>query len=148
MAAVPITNIPDPSSLSDSQLLRHIFTSVTRMEATLSAQQTRIKELEDTVDTLTKDVYFLKNQVNRRDQADHGLNVRISGFAYTDEEKTANDSKYLPKKVYERLLQPILLHAKSVNLIDKVPIVSNVVSSCYRLRANSALTGTSRPLLC
>ena len=66
MASVPITDIPDPSALSDSQLLRHIFSSVTRMENTLNAQQKRIKELEDTVDTLSKDVLNLKNLVNRK----------------------------------------------------------------------------------
>ena len=145
MAAIPVVDIPDPSLLSDSQLLRHIFASVTRMESTLAAQQQKIVKLEGEVTTLNKKVFQLENLVNQREQELRGLTVRVAGLSFTDEEKSSVDSKYLAKKVYDRVLQPLLTQAKASNIIDKVPGLTNTISECYRLRSNSALTGTATP---
>ena len=144
MAACPVVDIPDPSLLSDSQLLRHIFASVTRMESTLTAQQQKIEKLEGEVSTLNKKVFQLENLVNQREQELRGLTVRIAGVSFTDEEKGA-DSKFLAKKIYDRVLQPLLIQAKANNLIDKVPSLAGTISDCHRLRSNSALTGTASP---
>ena len=145
MAAIPVVDIPDPSLLSDSQLVRHIFASVNRMESTLSAQQQKIEKLEGEVNTLNKKVFQLENLVNQREQELRGLTVRIAGLPFTDEEKSANDGKFLAKKTYERILQPLLTQAKASKFIDKIPGLANTISECYCLRSNSALTGTASP---
>ena len=128
MAACSVVDIPDPSQLSDSQLLRHIFASVSRMEETLTAQQTKITTLEGEVSTLNKKVYQLENMLNLREQERRGLTIRVSGLPFMEEEKAATDSKFLSKKVYERILQPLLVQAKASNFIDKIPLDSTAPS--------------------
>ncbi len=145
MAAVPVTDISDPSELSDSQLLRHIFASVKRMEAANTAQQEKIAKLESEVSMLNKKVYQLENTINLREQELKSLTVRVTGLPFTDEEKATTDGKYLCKKVYDRIVQPLLIQAKSANFIDRVPTMANAISDCYRLCANSAITGTASP---
>ncbi len=71
--------------------------------------------------------------------------VRIIGFPLTEEEKASSDPKYLPKKIYDRLLSPIFNHARSTNQIDRTPQLTTAVESCFRARATSSLTGTARP---
>ncbi len=145
MAAIPVTDIPDPSLLSDSQLLRHIFASVTRMETALREQQGKIVKLEEEVSTLNKKVFQLENTVNLREQELRGLTVRVTGLPFTDEEKSSTDAKYLTKKVYDRIIHPLLQQAKSSNIIDRVPTAPNAISECFRLRAHSSITGTASP---
>ena len=145
MAAIPVVDIPDPSQLTDSQLLRHIFASVTRMESTLTAQQKKIETLEGEVSTLNKKVFQLKNLLNLREQECRGLSIRVSGLPFTEEEKAATDGRFLSKKVFERILQPLLVQAKASNYIDKVPGLTTTITECYRLRSGSALTATARP---
>jgi hypothetical protein len=90
-------------------------------------------------------VYELQNVVNTREQELRGLSVRISGMPYTDEEKAATDGKFLSKKVYDKLLLPILNSAKSKNHIERIPSLASTIQHCYRVGATAARTGTGAP---
>jgi predicted RNase H-like nuclease (RuvC/YqgF family) len=128
--------------LSLEEMVRHIYNTTNRMEATLADQQTRINACETNVQVLNRQVYDLQNVVNLREQELRGLTIRINGFPYTDEEKTS-DSKALSKRVYDRILFPMLNYAKSRNEINKVPTINNTISSCYRVGLASAKTNTA-----
>ena len=122
-----------------------ILESQKRVEATVTEQVAKVLELENEGKELKSQVYVLQNTVNRSEQDKRKCSVRISGIHFTEEEKTTVDPKFLAKKVYDKLLFPLLTYAKAKNLVDKVPKVDNVIESCYRLRANEALTGTAAP---
>lgn len=138
-------DLPDPSVLPDSLVLREILATVKRTESSLKEYQDRVVALEKTVDTLNKQVYDLQNTVNLREQQLRNKTVRITGFAFTEEEKSSTDPRYLAKKVHEKLLSPILNHAKSSGQIDRVPTHTTAVESCFRVKSSSSLTGTARP---
>ncbi len=140
-----ITNIPDPSLLSTAEMFRAILESQKRVEATVTEQVAKVIELEKEVKVLKSQVYALQNSVNRNEQEQRKLSVRITGVPFTEEEKAMVDGKFLSKKVYDKLLLPLLTSAKAKNLVDRVPKADNVIETCYRLRANVALTGTASP---
>jgi hypothetical protein len=126
------------------EMVRHIYASTNRMEAILSYQQVRVTNCETNVQLLNRQVYDLQNIVNLREQELRGLSIRINGFPYTEEEKTA-DNKSLMKRVYDRILLPMLNYAKSRNEIDKVPSITNTIASCYRVGPAAAKTNTANP---
>jgi hypothetical protein len=131
-------------NLSLEEMVRHIYASTNRMEAILSEQQVRVTNCETNVQLLNRQVYDLQNIVNLREQEARGLSIRINGFPFTDEEKTS-DSKFLMKKVYDRILLPMLNYAKSRNEIDKVPTINSTIVSCYRVGPVAARTNTASP---
>ncbi len=137
-------DLPDPANLSLEEMVKHIYVTVNKIDAKQTAQEARIVKLESDVTVLKQQVHSLKNIVNRREQESRGLSVRISGFPYTDEEKGSTDSKYLAKKLHERVIQHLLNQAKLKNYIDRVPALDKTISSCHRLRTNSP-TGTASP---
>jgi hypothetical protein len=88
----------------------------------------------------------LKITVNNREQELRSNAVRSNGFPVTEEEKTANDSKHLAKKIYAKILCPILNAAKiKGHLIEKVPTVENAIVDCYRI--GSPTIGSTSPII-
>lgn len=138
-------NLPDPSVLPDSMLLQEILATVRRTEKSVTEFQERVVKLEKAVDDLNKQVYDLQNIMNLREQQLRSRTVRVTGVPFTDEEKSSVDPKFLAKKVHEKLLLPILNQAKSAGQIERTPTHTTAVESCFRVRANTALTGTARP---
>jgi hypothetical protein len=78
-------------------------------------------------------VYDLQNIVNTREQELKSLSVRVTGFPFTEEEKASTDGKFLAKKIYDRILLPVLNQAKTKNHIERVPTVANTIQSCFRV---------------
>ncbi len=138
------TDLPDPSSLSTAEMFKLILESQKRVEDTVKEQANRVLQLESEVKILKCQVYDLQNTVNKSEQELRKNTVRITGFPFTEEEKASTDSKYLAKKVYDRILQPMLHCAKNATHIDKVTKLDNTVEGCFRLRTNTP-TGTGRP---
>jgi hypothetical protein len=134
----------DPN-LSLEDMVKHIYVTVNRMEARFSEQQQRITKCESNVDVLNKQVYDLQNIVNLREQELRGLSVRVSGLPYLEDEKASTDSKFLAKRVYDRIFLPMLNYAKSRNEVDKIPTLNNTISSCYRVGPAAARTNTTSP---
>lgn len=131
--------------LTTDQIIRLMYTSVKKIETAMTVQEAKVVKLEADVDILNHQVYELQNTVNHREQELRGLSIRITGFSYTDDEKATTDAKFLPKKLFERLISPLLVQAKTNGIIDKVPTLVNTIQSCYRLGGRAALTGTGRP---
>lgn len=137
-----IVNLDD---MTTDQVIRSIFHSVKNIEATLADQQKKVVVLENNVVTLNKQVYDLQNIVNLREQELRGLSIRISGLPFLEDEKSSTDVRLLPKRVYEKILSPLLLHAKNMNFIDKIPSLNNTIISCYRVGGTRATTNTGSP---
>jgi hypothetical protein len=131
--------------MTTEEMIRHIFLTTKNIEASLGAVQSKVVSLEKDVVSLNKQVYDLQNVVNMREQELRGLTVRITGIPFNEEEKAATDGKYLAKKVYDKLLLPILNFAKTKNFIDRIPSLANTVQLCYRVGAAAARTGTGAP---
>jgi hypothetical protein len=131
--------------LTTEQMIKHIYSTVNNIEATMKQQQAKVESLENDVTRLNKQVYDLQNIVNAKEQESRGLSVRITGVPFPEEEKASTDGKFLMKKVYNRILQPVLTAAKSKNHIERVPTMANTVQSCYRVGAASFSTGTGAP---
>ena len=116
-----------------------------QLNKTVVAQQQKIVQLESTVSTLNNDVLLLKNMVNSREQELRANSIRVTGFPFTEEEKTASDSKLLCKKLYDRVLGPILNAAKAKGHIDKLPALSNCIIDAYRVGVAAAKPGSTSP---
>jgi hypothetical protein len=132
-------------NLTTDEIIRLTFATVKKIEATQAELQTKVIKLEDNVTVLNKQVSDLQNLVNRREQELRSLSVRLAGVPYLDDEKAATDSKFLAKRVYDKVLSPLLNAAKTKNLIDRVPQLNNTIVNCYRVGGAAALTGTGNP---
>ncbi len=137
-----MANLPDPN-MSLEEMVKHIYTKVNSFDDIFRKQQEKIDSLEKEVKTLKSEVHSLKDTVNARKQDARSLNIRISGLNFTQEEKTNPSS--LNKLVYDRVLLPIINLAKTNKLLDRTPTLANTITSAYRVRASSALTGTANP---
>jgi hypothetical protein len=131
--------------LTTDQMIKQIFSSTKNIEASMSTLQNKVVALEDNVAKLNKQVYDLQNIVNTREQELKSLSVRVTGFPFTEEEKASTDGKFLAKKIYDRVLLPVLNQAKAKNHIERVPTCANTIQSCFRVGQAAARTGTAAP---
>jgi hypothetical protein len=112
----------------------------------LTKNQLKIEQLEkdnaamkSTINSLSREVFVLKNASNRREQISLSNSIRIFGVSMSDEEANATDGgRALSSKIYEKVLKPVLLAAKV-----KGTSISNIIDSCYR--AGKPSTDKSRP---
>ncbi len=132
-----------PADLSLEDMVKAIYLKVNSIDARFEAQQAKIDKLEKEVKELNSKVYSLQNVINHHEQDKRALSLRINGLAFHDDEKS--DTTILTKRVYDRVLQPILAQAKSSDKINKIPSLASTITSCYRVRAHVALTGTATP---
>jgi hypothetical protein len=137
-----------PSELTMEDKINHIFMTVNKIDSTLADQQQRVTKLENTVESMSKELVALKTLVNTREQELRSNAIRLIGFPVTDEEKAATDPKFLPKKVYTKVLCPILNAAKiKGHLCEKVPTLENAITDCYRVGPSSSSVGSSPPII-
>lgn len=135
------------SSLSDSQKLDFLINSieevklkqsnlellvtrVTTLEATVSAQQKAISDLQS-------EVKHLKERDNEREQDLRSNALRLFNFPGSDSETN------LSGRVYEKLLKPILAAAKSKGDIATLPQVGNTIVEIFRVGKFAA--GANKP---
>jgi hypothetical protein len=142
---VIIAFVMTDDNLTTDQMIRQIFASVKNIETSMSQVQSRVVVLEDNVAKLNRQVYDLQNVVNTREQELKSQSVRVTGFPFTEEERASTDGKYLSKKIYDRILTPILNQAKTKNHIERVPTLANTIQSCFRVGQAAARTGTGAP---
>jgi hypothetical protein len=106
--------------LSLEDKINHIFLTVNKIDSSLAEQQKRVTKLENTVDLLSKELLAMKILVNGREQVLRSNAIRIIGVPITEKEKT--DSKFLSKKIFTKILCPILNAAKVKGyLIEESP---------------------------
>ena len=133
-----VTAAQPSSELTLEDKVNHIFNMVNKIDSSLSEQQVRVTKLETDMVDLTKEVHTLKNSVNSHEQERRSTTIRITGFPLTEEEKGASSSEDLKKRVFERLLGPILNVAYDNGLTVTRPTISNTIVSCYRIGAAAA----------
>ena len=99
----------------------------------LTKSQERVATLETTVTTLSKELRYVQTIVNNREQFDRSLLVRVIGLPPSEEESNSPDpDKFIAKKVYDRILQPILAGAKASGSIKSIPSLTSVITSATR----------------
>ena len=121
----------------------------------LSAMQVKVVKLEEAnvtlsmqVASLNKEVTLLKEKDNSRDQQSKCNSVRLFGLRISEEEKE-DGGKSLTKRVYDQIVKPVLVAAKSNKQIDVLPQLSNAIVEAYRIRPNASkpiISGQPPPL--
>ena len=76
-------------------------------QAKVTVLETKVTTLEFTMDALSADVLFLKEQINIKNQEGKLNNARLFGIPHCDEETKATDGGDAFKKlIYDRYLKP------------------------------------------
>jgi uncharacterized coiled-coil protein SlyX len=133
--------------LSDSQKLDLILQSIAvlpKMQADLESMVARVTSLEAKVETQEKTIGYLRcevralqNRVNDHEQERRNLSLRLFHFPGSDSETG------LAKKVYDKLLKPILKAAHAKGDLPTTPQVDNVIEEIYR--AGRFAAGANKP---
>jgi len=159
---VPVTgpSVPGPNATAD-QKLDFLMKMVVEITANTAATAQRISSLESSVasvetkvdtidsafaayrketdarlDALQQELINVKISANNRDQLLRMKSVKLSGFPISDEEKNASDvEKFLAKRVYDKILLPILTAAKEDGALDSVPTLAKTIDEVRRINA-------------
>lgn len=92
-----------------------------------------IKTIND-VAALRKEVASLKASINEVEQKERADSIRVTGITVTEaEEEECGPSKAIGRKVYDRLLKPILTAARAKGDIRRVPAEENLIVSAFKL---------------
>jgi hypothetical protein len=133
---VPEFVIPDAATLEEKVdlLIRMMATSL-QNQAKVAKLEARVLSLEDTVKKMAKEITSMKDQNNAREQLLRGHSVRIIGVPISEEESSSREpNKVLLKKVFERVIKPVLSAAKTNGHTDSVPSMNNAICEIYRVR--------------
>ena len=113
--------------------------SLSKMSEAMETMRTQLAMRDKQVELLTKEsklqreeINDLKFQLNVMQQGERSCNLRVLGLNIPTEDITAlGQSRATMKKVYDRLLKPILTAAKAKNAIDTIPKFDNVLASAH-----------------
>jgi uncharacterized coiled-coil protein SlyX len=119
------------SSLESS--VASVETKVDTIDSAFAAYR---KETDARLDALQQELINVKISANNRDQLLRMKSVKLSGFPISDEEKNASDvEKFLAKRVYDKILLPILTAAKEDGALDSVPTLAKTIDEVRRINA-------------
>jgi hypothetical protein len=117
------------------QSLQLLITSVTNLTAKVEAVEQKLVAMEQfqlKVNTLEKDVLNIKTTINNVDQDTRASVIRVSGLSVSDADMEQHGyEKAVIKRVYDRIVKPILNVAKNNGNIDSVPTMLNVLEQGY-----------------
>jgi hypothetical protein len=97
---------------------------------------------------LQSELISVKTTLNARDQQSRYRSIKLSGLPISEEEAGTSDAdlpKLLSKKVYERILLPILAAAKDKKEIDTIPTMAKCIDEIYRTKSWSNSKPSSTP---
>ena len=103
---------------------------VNKLEEKVSALETKVAAQDATINALVKESKASKEMANSRDQEARGNTLRLFGLPASQDETTG--VKPLTNIVYDRILKPILISAKTKGEIPSVPHAVNLIEECYR----------------
>jgi hypothetical protein len=107
----------------------------------------RVHTIEEDSKEAFSEIYKLKDQLNVVEQKGRSLVVRIFGLPMSEDEKDGPDpAKASAKQAYDRILKPLLEHAKKKIIISTVPTVQNVIVEAFRLKSRTT-SNSPAPLL-
>ena len=95
----------------------------------------RVTALETETGAIQNEMKLLKNTVNRLEQQNRNLSIRVMGLPLFEGENTT-------RLVYDRILKPILVKAKDSNKIGAVPQLTILITDAYRIRPRGGLAST------
>jgi vacuolar-type H+-ATPase subunit I/STV1 len=117
------------------QSLQLLISSVTNLTTKVEAVEQRLiamEQLQTKVNSLEKDVNNIKTIVNNVDQDARACVIRVSGLSVSDADMEQHGyEKAIIKRVYDRIVKPILNVAKNNSIIDSVPTMLNVIEQGY-----------------
>ena len=141
----PAVSQPLPT-MSMEQSIQAIMNSISTLNTKMDFFMKEVTDLKARVATVEADVknaygeiFTLKETVNRFEQRDKALVIRIFGLPLSGDEKDGPDpAKAAAKNAYDRILRPILTHAKEKAIIPSLPGLDKVVTEAFRVRSRTS----------
>ena len=152
----PQLSVPQPpGSLTMEQSIQSMMATLSALNnkidffmKEMSELKSRVETAENDVKHAYKEIYALKDQVNTFDQRDRALVIRIFGLPpSTDEKESVDSAKFAAKNVYDRILRPILSHAKDKALIPTLPGLDKVIAEAFRLKPRNSAIAKPPPIV-
>ena len=115
----------------------------TELLTKLKYRDEKVAKLEKQLESLIKDMKYIKGSLNGREQYARGWSVRVFGLHVgAEEEKKLGKDRAVMKKAYDKIIKPILTEAKAKGEIETVPTAwYNVLENGHKLKP------LKRPLL-
>ena len=171
--APPSTASMPPAAASADQKLDFLMAKMCEMTSLMVINQEKVAKLETRADAaeaaisslrdelnsvktsmgadivnLQSELTSVKTTLNARDQQARYRSIKLSGLPISEEEAATSDAdlpKLLSKKVYERILSPILAAAKDKKEIDAIPTMAKCIDEIYRTKSWSNYKPSSTP---
>lgn len=131
----------DIDSLSPEEVNKLVLRTVLDLKSSLPTIENKVTKLEtvtkehDTeIDKLKRDMLFMKQKMNRKEQQEKSNSLRFIGVH--EEEEELADNKALVRKVYQ-LFTPVWTAAKEAEFIEAVPRMTTVNMTCFRVGARN-----------
>jgi len=128
--------VPGPGASIDHkldfliQLSVNTAKEVASVKQSVDALQVRVSAAETDIGSAQAEIKLLKNSVNRLEQINRNLSIRVMGIPQVEGENAA-------KVAYDRVIKPILAKAKDANKINTIPQLATVIAEAYRVRNRS-----------
>ncbi len=162
MAPPSAASMP-PASASADQKVDFLMAKMCEMTSLMVINQEKVAKLETRADAaeaaisslrdellsvktrmggdiinLQSELISVKTTLNARDQQTRYRSIKLSGLPISEEEagtSAADLPKLLSKKVYEKILSPILAAAKDKKEIDAIPTMAKCIDEIYRTKS-------------
>ena len=110
--------------------------------------KTELTAVKSVATAQSKEIFILKTKMNEFEQQDKARSLRIFGLRITKEDDEAlGTNKAVVKRIYDRIVKPILTIAKSKNMIDSVPQLGNCLVEGYRVGPPPKSDSATPPLV-
>jgi hypothetical protein len=105
------------------------------------------KETDSKLSAMQDEIVNVKTAANSRDQLLRMKSIKLAGLPITDEESKAADvEKFLGKRVYDKILAPILTAARENDEIETVPTLAKTIEEIRRVKNwNQSSSNTNIP---
>jgi hypothetical protein len=111
-----------------------VATVESKVETIDSAFASYRKETDARLDALQQELVNVKISANNRDKLLRMKSVKLSGFPVSEEERSASDpEKFLAKRIYDKILVPVLSAAKEDGALDSVPTLAKTIEVIRRI---------------
>jgi len=114
----------------------------------VSLLKTELTAVKSEAAAQSKEILSLKTKMNEIEQQDKARSLRVFGLRITKEDDEAlGTNKAVVKRVYDRIVKPILTIAKTKNMIDSVPQLGNCLAEGYRVGPPPKSDAATPPLV-
>jgi hypothetical protein len=140
-----------PSMSSIEQSLQYLIANSNATNAKLDIALNKLESIGARMDNVETDVkhafseiFELKDKINSIEQKDRSLAIRVFGLSISEDERESSDqTNATAKLVYDKIVRPILIHARDQKLIPTLPQYQNAISEAFRLPSKKSSTASS-----